>query len=102
MSLLGLLAFLNTIRKKIDNYRYQYHFCNICEFFALNYINLTDISILCSWGYLRGDFKHNKTEQVLIKQNNRVEIAKKFERLKLKTGAESYKLKAKSSSKIKK
>ena len=85
MSLLGLLDFLNTIRKKIDNYHYQYHFCNICEFFALNYINLLDISILCSWGYLRGDFKYNKTEQVLAKQNNRVEIAKKFERLKLKT-----------------
>lgn len=50
MSLLGLLAFLNTIRKKIDNYRYQYHFCNICEFFALNYINLPDISILCTCG----------------------------------------------------
>ncbi|EPI46509.1 hypothetical protein HMPREF1581_00959 [Gardnerella vaginalis JCP8108] len=30
-------------------------------FFALNYINLPDISILCSWGYLRSDFKQNKT-----------------------------------------
>lgn len=89
MSLLDLLAFLNTIRKKIDNYHYQYHFVIFASFFALNYINLPDISILCSWGYLRGDFKHNKTEQVLIKQNNHVEIAKKFERLKLKTGAKS-------------
>lgn len=78
MSLLGLLAFLNTIRKKIDNYHYQYHFCNICVFFASNYINLLDISILCSWGYLRSDFKQNKNGNT-----NRAKAAKKFERLKL-------------------
>ena len=78
MSLLGLLVFLNTIRKKIDNYHYQYHFCNICVFFASNYINLLDISILCSWGYLRSDSKQNKNGNT-----NRAKAAKKFERLKL-------------------
>lgn len=35
MSLLGLLAFLNTIRKKIDNYHYQYHFVIFACFLRL-------------------------------------------------------------------
>lgn len=46
MSLLGLSALVKTK----DNSRYQYHFCNICVFFALNYINLLDMSILCTCG----------------------------------------------------